>query len=304
MEQATVNLFADMGVQPATIQRGLQPAIQSTDTIAPVSTITSPASGANISTGAPTTISGTAVDSGGGVVAGVEVSTDGGQTWHPANGRASWTYLWVPNSVGTAALMSRAVDDSGNLENPQTSGGNPSGGVQANINPQVCPCTIWNPAVGPSTADSSDANSVEVGVLFRSDDDGVITGLRFYKASTNTGTHVGHLWSGSGALLGTATFTGESGSGWQEVQFASPIPVTANTVYVASYFAPSGHYAADSQYFNTAGYDDAPLHALENGVSSGNGVYIYSGTPGAFPTNSFAATNYWVVCRLCQRVYI
>ena len=30
---------------------------------------------------------------GGGVVGGVEVSTDGGATWHPATGRASWTLL-------------------------------------------------------------------------------------------------------------------------------------------------------------------------------------------------------------------
>jgi len=294
MEQATINLFADMGVQPATIQAGLHAATQSTDTIAPISTISSLASGANIATGAPITISGTATDLGGGVVAGVEVSTDGGQTWHPATGRASWMYSWVPQTVGTIALMSRAVDDSGNLENPVTSGGNPSGGVQINVNPQVCPCTIWNPAIGPTTADSGDTNSIEVGVQFRSDNDGVITGLRFYKASTNTGTHVGHLWTSSGALLGTVTFTAESGSGWQEVQFASPIPITANTVYVASYFAPSGHYSADSTYFSTVGYDDAPLHALANGVAGGDGVYIYSATPGVFPTTNFNATNYWV----------
>ena len=44
MEQATINLFADMGVQPATIQAGLQAATRSTDTIAPISTISSLAS--------------------------------------------------------------------------------------------------------------------------------------------------------------------------------------------------------------------------------------------------------------------
>ena len=294
MQQATVNLFADMGAQPATLQPGLQPASQSTDTIDPVSTITSPSTGTSVNAGAPVVITGTANDVGGGVVAGIEVSTDGGQTWHPAVGRSNWTYTWVPNVIGTVSLMSRAVDDSGNLENPQTSGGNPPTGIPVNVNPQLCPCTIWNPSIGPHEVDSGDANGIEVGVKFRTDNDGVITGLRFYKASTNTGTHVGHLWTSSGTLLGTVTFTGESGSGWQQVQFATPVAVTANTVYVASYFAPNGHYSADVGYFTGAGYDDPPLYALANGVSGPNGVYSYTATPGVFPTSTFVSTNYWV----------
>src|SRR5207244_2842210 len=56
--------------------------------------------------------------SGGGRGAGVEVSTDGGATWHPAVGRASWTYTWTPASSGAATIKSRAIDDSGNLETP------------------------------------------------------------------------------------------------------------------------------------------------------------------------------------------
>jgi Domain of unknown function (DUF4082)/Bacterial Ig domain/Carboxypeptidase regulatory-like domain len=294
MQQATENLLADMGVQPATLQPGLQPASQSTDTTPPVSTITAPVAGNTVNVGTPVTVAGTATDAGGGVVAGVEVSTDGGQTWHPAVGRANWTYSWTPSVVGTAALMSRAVDDSANLENPQTSGGNQPGGVPVNVNPQICPCSIWNSSLGPNTVDGGDPSAIEVGVRFRTDNDGVITGLRFYKASTNTGAHIGHLWTSSGTLLGTVTFTGESSSGWQQVQFATPIAVTANTVYVASYFAPSGHYSADSRYFKEAGYDSPPMHALEDGVDGSDGVFIYTPTPGVFPTASFTSTNYWV----------
>ena len=54
----------------------------------------------------------------GGLVAGVEISTDNGATWHPATGTTDWTYLWWPQSPGTYQLLSRAVDDSGNLESP------------------------------------------------------------------------------------------------------------------------------------------------------------------------------------------
>ena len=44
--QATVNLFGDMGAQPATLQADLTPATPSADVVPPASTITSPASGA------------------------------------------------------------------------------------------------------------------------------------------------------------------------------------------------------------------------------------------------------------------
>ena len=65
------------------------------------------------------TITGNISDTGGGVVGGVEVSVDGGATWHPASGRASWTYAWtVPGAPGSVTIRSRAADDSGNLETP------------------------------------------------------------------------------------------------------------------------------------------------------------------------------------------
>ena len=69
--------------------------------------------------------------------------------------------------------------------------------------------------------------------------------------------------------------------------------ISANTTYVASYYAPQGHYAADSGYFATAGVDTAPLHVLSNSAAGGNGVYAY-GTGGTFPTGSYQSTNYWV----------
>jgi hypothetical protein len=153
--------------------------------------------------------------------------------------------------------------------------------------------TLLNESVKPSLVDSNDGKAVELGVKFRSDTSGYIIGLRFYKATTNTGTHVGHLWSSSGALLASATFTGETGSGWQRVSFSAPVPISANTIYIASYFAPAGHYSADTNYFAKAGVDRAPLHALANGVSGSNGVYLYSSSSG-FPTSSYQSTNYWV----------
>jgi hypothetical protein len=285
MQQATVNLFADMGVQPATLQAGLTSATASTDTTTPSSTITSPTAGAAVASGSTVTISGTANDTGGGVVGGVEVSVDGGTTWHPANGRASWSYSWTPTTSGSITIKSRAIDDSGNIENPGAS-------VTVTVGARTCPCSIWDNTATPAVVTDPDTQAIEVGVKFRSDNDGFITGIRFYKASTNTGTHVGSLWSSSGTQLATATFTSETASGWQQVTFGSPVAITASTTYVASYHTNVGHYSVDEGYFASA-RDNPPLHALSNGSSGGNGVYTYSSNS-AFPTSSFNSSNYWV----------
>jgi hypothetical protein len=589
MQQATANLFADMGVQPATLQAGLVAATASTDHVAPTSTITAPTNGASVQAGTAVTISGTATDTGGGVVGGVEVSVDGGATWHPANGRASWTYSWTPAFGGPATIRSRATDDSGNIEspaagvtvtvqgdataptisavtatsissagatitwttnepstsqvqyglttsygssttldntlvtshsqtitgltanttynyrvlskdavgnqatsanfgfttsapgtislvgdqateaqqdsntpgsaeafeytattsgtvnrlyiyldgantatpvivglysnttdnapgtllaggtisNPVAGGWNsvdvattsvtagvsywiavlaPTGAVglkfrdvpvggrtvvssQSNLNalpatwssgatwsnspmsayaaqvgtpptptstptggggatatatntatpagtatntttptatltpsptatatatatPQTCPCTIWPATAAPAVAAANDPNQVELGVKFRSDVAGYISGVRFYKGSTNTGQHIGNLWTSTGTLLATATFSNETASGWQQVSFSPAVAISANTTYVASYHTNTGNYAVDDSYFTSTGVDRAPLHALANGVDP-NGVFAYSSTS-TFPNQTYNAGNYWV----------
>ena len=158
--------------------------------------------------------------------------------------------------------------------------------------------TIWPGTAMPALVDNGPDNPVELGVQFRSDVAGSITGIRFYKASANTGTHVGNLWTSTGTLLATATFANESAAGWQQVLFATPVAITANTVYVASYHANTGHFSADNNYFSVNGVDNPPLHALANSVSGGNGVFAY-GSSSAFPNQAWNARNYWVdvVCQ-------
>ncbi len=153
--------------------------------------------------------------------------------------------------------------------------------------------SIWPGTAVPTVADGGPDSAVELGVKFSSDVAGNITGIRFYKASANTGTHVGNLWTSTGTLLATATFTGETASGWQQVNFATPVSITANTVYVASYHANTGHYGYDNNYFMANGVNNPPLHALTNGVSGGNGVFAY-GASSAFPNQTWNAYNYWV----------
>ncbi len=155
-----------------------------------------------------------------------------------------------------------------------------------------CPCSIWNDSTLPSRQDA-DTSAIEVGVKFRADTNGYITGLRFYKYASNTGTHVGNLWSSSGTRLATANFTNESASGWQQVTLASPVAITANTTYVTSYHTTVGRYAVDTNYFANSGVTNGPLTALRNGVDGGNGVYRYSASS-VFPNQTYQSENYWV----------
>ena len=145
----------------------------------------------------------------------------------------------------------------------------------------------------PGVVDNGSGSAVQLGVKFRSDVAGTIRGIRFYKGAANTGTHVGSLWSSTGARLATATFTGETASGWQQVNFTTPVAISANSTYVASYHTTSGRYSIDANYFASAGADNAPLHAPANGGSGGNGVYAY-GSSDAFPNQTWNASNYWV----------
>ena len=116
---------------------------------------------------------------------------------------------------------------------------------------------------------------------------GFITGIRFYKNIDNTGAHIGSLWSATGQLLASGTFTGESASGWQELDFTSPVAVTAGTTYVASYLTSTGHYAITAQGLASA-VTNGPLTAQAAG-----GVFAY-GSASTFPTDSYNASNYWV----------
>ena len=138
--------------------------------------------------------------------------------------------------------------------------------------------SIWSATAAPSTFATSDGSAVELGVKFRSDVPGTVTGVRFYKGTTTTGTHTGTLWTSTGTRLATATFTGETASGWQKVTFSTPVAIAANTVYVVSYHTNVGNYAYTHNTFATAGVDNGPLHALRAGVSGGNGVYRYGAT--------------------------
>ncbi|KQR82505.1 hypothetical protein ASF98_00335 [Arthrobacter sp. Leaf337] len=278
MQQAQINLLADMGAQPGTRDVALAAASASSDTAAPTASISSPADGATIAHGSSVTVSGTASDTGG-IVAGVEVSTDGGGTWHPAQGKQNWTYTYIQKGLNTASIKVRAVDDSANI------------GTEATRNLQLSgPYTVFGQQV-PAVPDSQDGGAYELGMKITPTVDGFVTGVRFYKSTGNTGTHAGTLWNSAGQRLATATFTSETASGWQKVLFSQPVAVTAGQKYTVSYTAPKGHYSIKDYQWASFGFTEPPLTVAGGFGSEAAGVY---GGPDAFPQTSFGNGNYFV----------
>jgi hypothetical protein len=170
-------------------------------------------------------------------------------------------------------------------------GGTANASVALTVTPPVTSQSLFAASATPATIDVNDTNSVELGMKFTASTSGSVTGVKFYKGAQNTGTHTGSLWTSTGTLLATTTFTNETASGWQTANFASAVPITAGTTYVISYHS-GGHYSVSNNYF-TAPVTNGPLTAPSSASSGGNGLFAY-GTTSAFPSSTFNSSNYWV----------
>jgi hypothetical protein len=79
------------------------------------------------------------------------------------------------------------------------------------INSGATPLSIFAPSAAPADSPNT-SDPVTLGVKFRSDVAGTVTGIRFYKGTGNSGAHIGLLYNSAGTLLAQATFTGVRGA--------------------------------------------------------------------------------------------
>lgn len=131
----------------------------------------------------------------------------------------------------------------------------------------------------------SDGVSYELGMKFQSSKAGQITAIRYWKAVNETGTHVGRIWSATGSILGSVTFSNETASGWQQQTLTTPVSILANTTYVVS--------VSCNSYFGVT--QNALATSIVNGdlssvADNNNAVF---GTLNSFPTNSYQNSNYF-----------
>lgn len=126
------------------------------------------------------------------------------------------------------------------------------------------------------------------GLRFYSDAAQYLCGVRFWKNAGDTGTHTATAWSNTGTQLATATYSGESSSGWQSVLFSSPPAISgAATPYVVSTHSASGWVYGLGQFQNMDLYiGNAHLvgaYVSSNGTSDYNDAWPrdYLGRPAA-----------------------
>ncbi len=150
----------------------------------------------------------------------------------------------------------------------------------------ACPCSVFSEAELPDRTEQNDGNAYELGMSFTPQVNGKIAGVKFLKSANNTGTHTGSLWSQSGTLLATGTFTGETATGWQTLTFDTPVTVTAGAVYVVSYHAPNGHYSWSWEYTNKR------VFPVTTPALRGLGSFYRAGT--GFPNQDFPPGSFWV----------
>ncbi len=217
---------------------------------------------------------------------------------------ASWdgtVRIW---KAANGALLSTIQPNNGRVfsvdwspDNSQIVVGSENGAVQIfpapSATPYPCPCSLWSNSATPAVLDYVETVPLELGVKFKSIVNGFVTGIRFYKGAANTGTHTGHLWTSTGTLLATATFTNETASGWQTVNLSTPVAITANTIYVVSYYSPSRHFSYTFNNYFSSPWVNGPLTAPAHTPTDPNGVFGL-GSNGTFPNLNSNNVNYWV----------
>src|SRR5262249_26287338 len=187
----------------------------------------------------------------------------------PTNGVA--TSNFTPTTTGTATITASAAgltSASGTLTVSATGSG------QSLFTTQT-----------PANGDAADGVPYEIGMKFLVARAGQITAIRYWKAPSDAGTHVGHIWSATGSLLATVTFSGETASGWQQQALTAPLAVNANTTYTVSVNIITNYVSTVSGLTNSIVNGD--ISSVADGA---NGTY---GSPNAFPTNSYQNSNYF-----------
>ena len=159
----------------------------------------------------------------------------------------------------------------------------------------ACPCRLFTASATPSQVNMPVRDNrpypgpwtYELGVKVTVDQPMLLSSIRFWKSSQETGTHIGRVWSATGTQLATVTFTSETTSGWQEQQLSSPLSLQAGATYVVSVNINAAF--AKTSTGLAAEIVSGPLRSIADGK---NGVF--GSAAGAFPVSYYNSSNYYV----------
>ena len=155
----------------------------------------------------------------------------------------------------------------------------------------TCPCTLFATSRRRS-ATRSRTRPLEVGMPLQVRRGRLHHGAALLQPGRTTS---GRTPATSGRPRGTLLARSRSrrtGTGWQEADLASPVAITAGTVYITSYYPSTGRFAFNLGAFNSG---RRPRRRCTRRPTSdgGNGVYRYGRQRLSRPTPS-TRTNYWV----------
>jgi len=138
------------------------------------------------------------------------------------------------------------------------------------------------PANVPVSLDAK--GTVELGLRFTITKPGQITALRFYQATSETGSHTLRLWDNTGILRCSADIPEQLGGGWRKARLSEPFSVQVGEAFCVSYTA-ADHYVA------TEGVFQSPITG--DGIRREAGVYSFKelGRP---PTETYKQMSYFV----------
>ena len=142
-------------------------------------------------------------------------------------------------------------------------------------------------AVAAPPEDEAGSKPAELGVRFVSRADATVAGVRFYATENNDGPHQVNLWAKSGEKLATVTVDAGSPAGWQTAMFDEPVPVERGERYVASYFAPNGHFSRLVGAFADGQTQDVAAFTLYGGVFDRE-------EESTFPERTWGESSYFV----------
>jgi len=155
----------------------------------------------------------------------------------------------------------------------------------ANINASAA-TGIFADDLRPQTPSDPDRRAVELGVRFSPQKAGSVTALQYYQGPRTQGVQLATLWSASGKVLATVSFSPSAKVGWRTVPLRKPVPLAAHQTYVVSYHAPKGGYPVTEH--------DLAKPRTQNGFSltANAGVYRY-GSARLLPTKTYKGSNYF-----------
>ena len=171
-------------------------------------------------------------------------------------------------------------------------GTGPASTASGAVTPEDTIFDFTAPAAATSTP--ATASSVELGVKFTSDSTGAITGIRFYKAATNTGTHIGSLWTAGGTLLAPGHLHRRDRLRLadrllrQPRQRSPPAPPTSPPTSLPTATTPARQTFFSSRRSTTRRCTRSPT------ATSANGALLLQRARARSRPNSYNATNYWV----------